>query len=57
MNSEYGFNFSSPFKIVYTLIKSPLLLLISNVVRFNIFNLPSYYSMLISYSKGSMTVP
>ena len=34
MNSESGFFFSSPFKIMYTSIKSPLILRISNVVRF-----------------------
>ena len=45
MNSESGFIFSSPFIILYTLIKSPLLLLISNVVRFNLFNLASYVKL------------
>ena len=42
MTSESIFIFSSPFKILYTSIKSPLILLISNVVRFDPFNLPSY---------------
>ena len=38
MTSESGCIFSSPFKILYTSIKSPLILLISNVVRFNLLS-------------------
>ena len=41
LNNESGVIFSSPFKIMYTSIKSPLILLISNVVRFNVINLLS----------------